>query len=192
MVGHGECLPRLEDPDAAERPEVMRRTLHLIAAALAAAAAASTALAAGQQAIPVSPASTTPGVATLELLDPAAWTGRSAPSENGVHFTLCNRAALRPCSLGRGAVAARRQAFELALGTLRERAADLVVVALPQSPTRHAQLVFERDILDTPLDPLAATAERIYALSGLIRFSDEDDSLVLVRLQPWPAAQPDR
>ena len=143
-------------------------------------------------AIPVSPASTTPGVATLELLDPAAWTGRSAPSENGVHFTLCNRAALRPCSLGRGAVAARRQAFELALGTLRERAADLVVVALPQSPTRHAQLVFERDILDTPLDPLAATAERIYALGGLIRFSDEDDSLVLVRLQPWPAAQPDR
>ena len=172
----------------------MRRTLHLIAAALAvAAAAASTALAAGPQAIPVSPASTTAGVATLELLDPVAWSGRSIPTGNGVSFTLCDRGSLRPCSLGRGAVAARRQAFELALTTLRSTAVDLVVVALPQSPRRHTLLVFERDVLDTPgLDPLVATAERIYAMGALVRYSDEDDSLVLVRLRPWPAAQPGR
>ena len=168
----------------------MRRTLHLIAAALAAAAAASTALAAGQQAIPVSPASTTAGVATLELVDPVAWTGRSVATGNGVHFTLCNHGPLRPCSLGRGAAAARRQAFELAFATLRETAADLVVVGLPQSPTRHALLVFERDVLDATLDPLEATAERIYAMGALVRYSDENDSLVLVRLRPWPAAQP--
>ncbi len=171
----------------------MRRTLHLLAAAVAvAAAAASSALAAGPHSIPVSPASTTAGVATLELLDPVAWTGRSVPSKNGVHFTLCNRGPLRPCSLGGGAVAARRQAFELALATLRETTADLVVVALPQSPKRHAQLVFERDILDAALDPLAATAERIYAMGMLVRYSDEDDSLVLIRIRPWPAAQPGR
>jgi hypothetical protein len=167
----------------------MRRTLHLLAAALTLAAAGS-ALAAGPQAIPVSPASTTAGVATLELIDPVAWTGRSVPTGNGVHFTLCSRGSLRPCALGRGAVAARRQAFELALATLRETTADLVVVALPQSATRHAQLVFERDVLEAELDPLAATAERIYAMGGLIPYSYTEDSLVLVRLRPWPAAPP--
>jgi hypothetical protein len=169
----------------------MRRTLHLLAAALTLAAAGS-ALAAGPQAIPVSPASTTAGVATLELIDPVVWTGRSVPTRNGVHFTLCSRGSLRPCALGRGAVAARRQAFELALATLRETAADLVVVALPQSATRHAQLVFERDLLGAELDALAATAERIYAMAGLIPCADTEDSLVLVRLRPWPAPQPGR
>jgi len=169
----------------------MRRTLHLLAAALTLAAAGS-ALAAGPQAIPVSPASTTAGVATLELIDPVAWTGRSVPTGNGVHFTLCDRGSLRPCALGRGAVAARRQAYELALATLRETTADVVVVALPQSPRRHALLVFERDVLDAGLDPLDATAERVYAMGALVRYSDADDSLVLVRLRPWPAAQPGR
>jgi hypothetical protein len=169
----------------------MRRTLHLLAAALTLAAAGS-ALAAGQQAIPVSPASTTAGVATLELIDPVVWTGRSVPTRNGVHFTLCSRGSLRPCALGRGAVAARRQAFELALATLRETAADLVVVALPQSATRHAQLVFERDVLEAELDALAATAERIYAMGGLVPYSYTEDSLVLVRLRPWPVPQPGR
>ena len=169
----------------------MRRTLHLLAAALTLAAAGS-ALAAGPPAIPVSPASTTAGVATLELIDPVALTGRSVPTGNGVHFTLCDRGSLRPCALGRGAVAARRQAYELALATLRETTADVVVVALPQSATRHAQLVFERDVLEAGLDPLAATAERIYAMGGLIPYSYAEDSLVLVRLRPWPAAQPGR
>jgi hypothetical protein len=170
----------------------MRRTLQVLAVAVTVAGSGS-ALAAGPRAIPVSPAATTAGVATLELVDPVALSGRSVPSGNGVHFTLCNRGPLRPCSLGRGAVAARRQAFELALATLRETAADLVVVSLPQSPTRHAQLVFERDILAAPaLDPLVATADRLYAMGSLVRYSDAEDSLVLFRLRPWPAAQPGR
>lgn len=170
----------------------MRRTLQLLAAALTVAASGS-ALAAGPQALPVSAGSTTAGVATLELLDPVAWSGRSVPSGNGVSFTLCDRGSRRPCSVGRGAVAARRQAFELALATLRTTEADLVVVALPQSPTRHALLVFERDVLEAPdLDPLVATAERLYAMGALVRYSDEEDSLLLVRLRPWPAARPGR
>ena len=54
-------------------------------------------------------------------------------------------------------------------------------------------LVFERDVLDTPASTRSlATAERIYAMGALVRYSDEDDSLVLVRLRPWPAAQPGR
>jgi hypothetical protein len=169
----------------------MRRTLQLLAAAVAI-AASGTALAATPQPVPVSPASTTAGVATLELFDLVEWSGRSVPTGNGVHFTLCSRGSLRPCALGRGAVAARRQAFALAVATLRATTADLVVVALPQSPTLHAQLIFERDVLEAKLDPLTATAERIYAMGGLIPYSYSEDSLVLVRLRPWPSAQPDR
>lgn len=167
----------------------MRRILQLLAAILAV-ASSGTAFAAAPL-TPVSPASTTAGVATLELVDPVAWSGRSIPTGNGIHFTLCDRGPLRPCSLGRGAVAARRQAFELALTTLRETGADLVVIGLPQSPTRHALLVFERDVLAPGLDPLDATAERIYAMGGLVRYSEDDDSLVLVKLRPWPAARSD-
>lgn len=170
----------------------MRRTLQLVAAAVTVAASGS-ALAAGPQTIPVSPAATTAGVATLELVDPVTLSGRSVPSGNGVHFTLCNRGSRRQCSIARPAAVARRQAYELALATLRSSAADVVVVGLPQSPTRHALLVFERDILAAPaLDPLVATADRLYAMGSLVRYSDAEDSLVLFRLRPWPAAQPGR
>ena len=170
----------------------MRRTLQLLAAAVTVAASGS-ALAAGPQAIPVSPAGTTAGVATLELVDPVALSGRSVPSRNGLHFNLCDRGSRQPCSIARPAAAARRQAFELALATLRSTAADVVVVGLPQSPRVHALLVFERDILDAPaLDPLVATADRLYAMGSLVHYSDAEDSLVLFRLRPWPAAQPGR
>ena len=163
----------------------------LLAAAITV-AASGTAVAATPQATPVSPASTTAGVATLELLDPVDWSGRSLASGNGVFYGLCHRGPLRPCSLGRGAVTARLQAFELAVATLRDTDADLVVIGLPQSTTRHALLVFERDVLGAPaLDPLAATAERLYAMGGLVAHSDRDDSLVLVRLRPWSAARSD-
>ena len=170
----------------------MRLTLQLLAAA-ATLATSGSALAAGPQPIPVSPSSTTAGVATLELVDAVALSGRSVPTGNGVYFNLCDRGSRRACSVDRGAVAARRQAFELAVATLRSTAADLVVVGLPQSPTRHALLVFERDVLADPtLDPLAATADRVYAMGSLVRYSDAEDSLVLFRLRPWPAAQPGR
>jgi hypothetical protein len=165
----------------------MTRTLAILAAAVAIAASGS-ALAATPRAISVSPASTTAGVATLELVDPIDWSGRSIPTHNGVHYGLCDRGPLRPCNLGRGALAARRQAVELARAAFRDTDVDLVVVGLPQSPTRHALLVFERDLLSDGLDPLAATAQRVYAMGGLVAHSETDDSLVLVRLRPWPAA----
>ena len=39
---------------------------------------------------------------------------------------------------------------------------------------------------------IGASAERVYAMGGLIPYSYTEDSLVLVRLRPWPAAQPGR
>ena len=141
---------------------------------------------------PVSAGSATTGVATLELIDPGTWTGRSVPTRDGVYFRLCDRGSLRPCSLGRGAKAARAQAFELARTTMHTTAVSLVLVALPQSATRSALLVFERDILAPGLDPLRATAERLYLMGGLVPYSDTEDSLLLVRLRPSPAERPGR
>ena len=165
----------------------MRRTLGILITAFAV-AGSGTALAASPSAISVSPGSTTGGVAALELVDPVFWSGRSVPASNGVYFGFCDRGPLRPCSLGRGAVAARRQAVELALATLRETTADVVVVGLPQSRTRYVLLVFERDLLAIAnIDPLAATADRLYAMGGLVN-SGAEDSLVLVRLRPSPGA----
>ena len=165
----------------------MRRTLWIFTFALAF-STSGTALAASPSPISVSPGSTTGGVAALELVDPVLWSGRSVPTANGIYFGFCHRGPLRPCSLGRGAIAARRQALELALATLRGTSADVVVVGLPQTRTRYVLLVFERDLLAiTDIDPLAATADRLYAMGGLVN-SGAEDSLVLVRLQPSPGA----
>ena len=165
----------------------MKRLVHVLAA-LAVLAVAGSAVAA----TPVSEGSATTGVATLELVDPVTWTGRSVPTGDGVYFRLCDRGSLRPCALGRGAAAARQQAFELALSTLRTTETSLVVVALPQSATRSALLVFERDLLDGEFDPLAATADRLYLMGGLVAHSEREDSLVLVRLRLYPAARSGR
>ena len=165
----------------------MRRTLGILTIALAV-GASGTALAASPSAISVSPGSTTGGVAALELVDPVLWSGRSLPASNGIYFGFCDRGPLRPCSLGRGAIAARRQALELALATLRETGVDVVVVGLPQTRTRYVLLVFERDLLAiADVDPLAATADRLYAMGGLVN-SGREDSLVLIRLRPSPGA----
>jgi hypothetical protein len=165
----------------------MKRILQLVVAA-AMVAMSGSALAA----TPVSEQSSTSGVATLELVDPVAWTGRSVPAAGGVYFRLCDRGAFRPCALGHGAAAARRQAFELALTTLRATETDLVVVALPQSATRSALLVFERDVLSNGADPLRATADRLYLMGGLVPHSPTEDRLVLVRLRLSSAARPGR
>ena len=164
----------------------MRRTLAFAAAAVAV-AASSSALAASSSQIPFS-RSTTAGVATLELVDPVNWSGRSVPTRNGVHYGLCDRGPLLPCSIRRGAFAARRQALKLAQTAFRDTDVDLVVVGLPQSRTRHLLLVFERDLLGEDLDPLAATAQRLYAMGGLVPHSETEDSLLLVRLRPSPGA----
>ena len=131
-------------------------------------------------ALPVSPATTTAGVSTLELVDPATWTGRTVPAGNGVHFRICG-ALLRPCALKRGALRARTQALELARRTLRATEADLVVVALPQSATRHVLLVFERDVVDAAGDADTLTRDRLYAMGGLLNVGTAD-SLLLVKL----------
>jgi hypothetical protein len=166
----------------------MTRMLQILIATVAV-AASGTALAATPTPISVS-RSTTAGVATLELVDPVAWSGRSVPARNGVYFGFCDRGPLRPCALGRGAFTVRRQAFKLALATLRDTNADVVVIGLPQSPTRYALLVFERDLLNAlDLDPLRATSDRLYMMGGLVAYSGTEDSLVLVRLRPSPAGR---
>jgi hypothetical protein len=166
----------------------MTRMLQILIAAVAV-AASGTAVAATPTPVSVS-RSTTAGVATLELVDPVVWSGRSIPARNGVYFGFCDRGPLRPCALGRGAFTVRRQAFKLALATLRDTNADVVVVGLPQSPTRYALLVFERDLLNAlDLDPLRATSDRLYMMGGLVAYSGTEDSLVLVRLRPSPAAR---
>ena len=165
----------------------MTRALFILAAAIGI-AASGTALAAAPGAISVSPASPTAGVATLELVDPVNWSGRSVPTRNGVHYGLCDRGPLLPCSIRRGAFAARRQALKLAQAVFRDTDVDLVVVGLPQSRRRHVLLVFERDRLGEGLDPLAATAQRLYAMGGLVPHSETEDSLLLVKLRPSAAA----
>jgi hypothetical protein len=91
----------------------MTRMLQIVIATVAV-AASGTALGATPTPISVS-RSTTAGVATLELLDPVVWSGRSVPARNGVYFGFCDRGPLRPCALGRGAF--NRAATGLQAGT---------------------------------------------------------------------------
>jgi hypothetical protein len=129
--------------------------------------------------LPVSGVTTTSGVATLELFDPGTRTLRSVSTANGVHYTLCAK-VLRRCVLP--ARVARAEALELARRTLLETDADLVVVGLPQTPTRHVQLVFERDVLDSPEQGAEeATRRRLYVMALVVTIGAED-SLLLVRL----------
>ena len=166
--------------------------MHLLAAGVVFATAGG-ASAARSTATPVSPGSTTAGVATLELIDPVSWSGRSVPAGNGSFFRLCDHGSLAPCAIRAGAEQARRQALELALSTLRTTNVDLVVVALPQSATRSVLLVFERDLLDrTELDPLRETGTRLYLMGGLVCLSEREDSLILVRLRLSPGARSGR
>ena len=130
--------------------------------------------------LPVTGVTTTTGVATLELLDLETSSGRSVPAGNGIHFTLCQR-TVRWCALP--ARRARLQALALARRTLLETSVSLVVVALRQSPTRHLQLVFERDVLDLPdVSDDQITRERLYAMGWLVT-AGREDSLVLLRLR---------
>jgi hypothetical protein len=129
--------------------------------------------------LPVRGVTTMSGVATLELFDPETYTVRSVSTANGVHYTLC-AGALRRCALP--ARAARLAAYELARRTLLETTADLVVVALPQTPTQHLQLVFERDLLQAPeVGADQATRDRLYLMAWLATFGAED-RLLLVRI----------
>ncbi len=134
------------------------------------------------------------GVATLETLDPVSWSGRSIPASNGIYVSLCGRGARKHCAVeprgarARDALVARRQALEFAQRTLLETQVDVVVVALPQTPTWHLLLLFERDLLDSTemgTDPHTVdrlTRDRLYAPAGLLAFSATEDSLALLKL----------
>jgi hypothetical protein len=158
----------------------MRRIAQVL---VVAALSTGTATAASER-IPVSSASTTAAVASLELHDPLGRTSRSVDAAGGVYFRLCDRGSFRPCAIERGAWAARRQAHALARATFARTGTGLVVVGLPQTPTRYALLVFERDVLEAD-EALAATATRLYDMAGLVACSERRDCLELVRLRAW-------
>jgi hypothetical protein len=151
----------------------------------------------------VTEATSTEGVTLLALWTTDWLEGRIVPTDNGIHFAICSARARCPYPGRRAAwrVAAfmpRRQALELALRTLLETTASLVVVSLPTA--QPVWVVFERgDLLastdapavlewlasspadiDLPLRELVdrLTRPRLFAPVAM----GPDDSIVAVRL----------
>jgi hypothetical protein len=91
----------------------------------------------------------------LFLWDKDRLAGRVVPLADGVYFSICSAHASCPYPARRAAwrvaaVTPRRQALELALRTLLETTANLVVVSLPTAQPVWA--VFERDDLLRTID----------------------------------------
>jgi hypothetical protein len=128
-------------------------------------------------------------VETVELMPGLARPGRSVPAANGIYFAICKRS---PCALQRHdlsrerALMARRAAVELALRTLEETTADLVVVALPRRWRATILLVLTRDDVQARGDAgLDDTARRhLYIHGGLVPYSSTRDSLLAFPLEP--------
>jgi hypothetical protein len=118
----------------------------------------------------VTEASTTSVVDSLVLLG-SAHEQRVVSAENGVYFAICSERARCPypgsAAWSPNARVPRRLARELALRTLHETAADLVVVSLPTA--RPVLLVVERGV-DT---------QRLFVPFALVPVSETRDTLVL-------------
>jgi hypothetical protein len=148
----------------------------------------------------VSEASSMGVIESLTLFDDGP-DPRIVAADNGIYYAVCPNRATCPYP-GRGArpaaaLAPRRVALELAVRTLLETSADLVVVSLPTP--RFILLVFERSAIDARgvSDALAeypvadrslhlrsvldsATLSRLYAPFGLAATASGRDSLVAV------------
>ncbi len=171
---------------------LIHRTLGLvalaasIAAALPARAAATTtetlALAeqiradadAHYQSLAVTEASTTDVVDSLVLLGGPHEQPLVLSAENGVYFAICSRQARCPypgrAAWSPNARVPRQLAHELAIRTLNETTADLVVVSLPTA--RPAFLVVKRGV----------AFEQLFVPCGLSPVSETRDALVLAPL----------
>ena len=122
----------------------------------------------------VTEASGTNVVDSLVLLGRTHEQTHVVSAENGVYFAICSRRARCPYPGRRGwspsAGLPRRLAHELALRTLQETDADLVVVALPTA--RPVLLVVERGV----------DVQRLFVLFALVPVSETRDTLVLAPL----------
>lgn len=122
----------------------------------------------------VTEASATNVVDSLVLLGGPHERPHVVSAENGVYFAICSRRARCPYP-GRaawfpGARVPRRLARELALRTLQQTAADLVVVSLPTA--RPVLLVVERGV----------DAQRLFVPLALVPVSETRETLVLAPL----------
>ena len=152
----------------------------------------------------VSEVTSTRVVATLEVAPSSTRSARSVPADNGVYFSICRRV---PCAVhrqrisARVALLARRAALELALRTLKETSADLVVVALPKRGVATVWLVLARsevDVGDAAGRELRAlqsrgrvgagalsdrvAREHLYVVAGLVPYSRTRDSMAAIPL----------
>lgn len=170
----------------------MNRTLHIVMLAVSIAAvmpgqtraATSETLARAEEiraeadtrypSLAVTEASGTNVVDSLVLLGGPHEQHHVVSAENGVYFAICSRRARCPYPGRAGwspsASLPRRLAHELALRTLQETDADLVVVALPTA--RPVLLVVERGV----------DVQRLFVLFALIPVSETRDTLVLAPL----------
>ena len=125
---------------------------------------------------------------TVELLPGRSRAGASLPAANGIYFAICRRS---PCALQRHALSreralqARREAVELALRTLTETAADLVVVALPRRWSLIVLLVLTREDVQGARGAGADEIARghLYVHGGLAPYSATRDSLLAFPLE---------
>ncbi len=122
----------------------------------------------------VTEASTTDVVDSLVLLGGPHEQPRVVSAKNGVYFAICSRQASCPfpsrAAWSPHARAPRRLAHELAVRTLNETTADLVVVSLPTA--RPAFLVVTRGV----------SFEELVVPCGLLPVSETRDALVLAPL----------
>ena len=122
----------------------------------------------------VTEASGTNVVDSLVLLGSPHEQPHVVSAENGVYFAICSRRARCPYPgrAGRSPSAhvPRSLAHELALRTLQETDADLVVVALPTA--RPVLLVVERGV----------EVESLFVMYALVPVSETRDALVLAPL----------
>lgn len=122
----------------------------------------------------VTEASGTNVVDSLVLLGSLHEQPRVVSAENGVYFAICPRRARCPYPGRAGwspnARVPRRLAHELALRTLQETDADLVVVALPTA--RPVLLVVERGV----------DVQHLFVVFALVPVSETRDTLVLAPL----------
>ena len=122
----------------------------------------------------VTEASGTNVVDSLVLLGSPHEQPRVVSAENGVYFAICSRRARCPypgrAARSPSAQLPRRLAHELALRTLQQTDADLVVVSLPTA--RPVLLVVERGV----------EVQSLFVVFALVPVSETRDTLVLAPL----------
>ena len=162
-----------EDGDARGVRELMRRTLALLTAALAVGCVG---IRARREPVRRSPSRRLDDrQASPRSSSSTRCSGADAafPTRNGIHFGLCDRGPLRPCNLGRGAIgreaAGRRARAGRASATRTSTSWSSSACPSRRRDTRCSSSSATSST--AALDPLAATAERLYSMCCLVPYS---------------------